>query len=105
MSGLPPSFARFPVLVPMSENDSLQKAGEYAKSAMLRLEFLGLPPTPQNYALLYAYASGRLPEIKNVIDEVIKKGGLNPAQASELFQKHIGGENEKQVLENRVKTR
>lgn len=92
------------MFIQMSETDSLQKASEYAKSAMLRLEFLGLPPTPHNYALLYAYASGRLPEIKGVIDEAVRKGGLSAPQASELYDKHLGGENEKQVLENSVKT-
>jgi diguanylate cyclase len=87
----------------MFDSDLLQKASEYSKLALLRLEFLGLPPTPSNYALLYAYTSGRLPEVKGVIDEAVRKGGLSSEQAKALYDKHLSGENEKQVLESNVK--
>jgi diguanylate cyclase len=88
----------------MPENDSFQKANEYAKFAMLRMEFLGLQPTPQNYALLYAYASGRLPEIKGLIDEAVRKGGLGADQARDLYNKYLGSDKERAVLEENVRT-
>lgn len=88
----------------MHINDNLQKANEYAKSAMLRLEFLALAPTPQNFALMYAYASGRLPQIKGIIDEAVRKGGLNPAMAQEIYDKYLGEDDEKKILENNVKS-
>lgn len=87
----------------MSEADSLVKASEYAKSAMLRMEFLGLAPTPNNFALMYAYASGRLPQIKGIVDEAVRKGGINPAHAQEIYDKYLGGDDEKKILENNVK--
>lgn len=87
----------------MFETDTLQKSIEYAKSSLLRMEFLGLPPTPNNYALLYAYTSGRLPEIKSIIDEAVRKGGLSTEQAKFIFEKHMGMGKEKKVLEDNVK--
>ena len=85
-------------------DDTLQKATEYSKFAMLRMEFLGLPPTPNNYALLYTYASGRLPEIKSIVDESVRKGGMNVTKAQEIFQKYLGGDKEREILENNVKS-
>lgn len=88
----------------MFETDGLQKASEYAKSAMLRMEFLGLPPIPDNYALLYAYASGRLPEIKSIVDDAVRKGGLSTEQAKLIHEKHMGLGQEKKELEDNIKS-
>lgn len=85
-------------------DDSLQKANEYAKAALLRLEFLGLAPLPQNYELLYAYVSGRLPEIKSIVDEAVRKGGISQDYAKEIYEKYLGGDKEKEILKSNVKS-
>lgn len=83
--------------------DSIQKAAEYAKATMLRLEFLGLPATPQNFELLYAYVSGRLPQIKDLVDGAVRGGGFTADQARAIYDKHLGADKEKEVLQNNVK--
>ncbi|MBI3420427.1 MAG: GGDEF domain-containing protein [Proteobacteria bacterium] len=87
----------------MFENDPLQKASEYAKAALLRLEFLGLPPTPQNFSLMYAYASGKVPEIKSVMDEAVRKGGLSGDQARAIYERHMGAGSEREAVDRSVK--
>jgi diguanylate cyclase len=87
----------------MFENDTLQKASEYAKSAFLRMEFLGLAPTPDNYALIYAYTSGRIPEIKPIIDDAVRKGGLNPDQAKSIYQKYMVNQGNQEAIEDNIK--
>lgn len=84
------------------EFDTLQKASEYAKSALMRMEFLGLAPTPDNYSLMYAYASGRVPEIKPLIDEAIRKGGLNKDQAKTIHEKYISTAKDKEMIEKNL---
>ncbi len=84
--------------------DSIQKANEYSKSALLRLEFLGLAPTPQNFELLYAYVSGRLPQIKEIVDGAVRGGGFTAQQAKAIYDKHLGADKEKEVLQNSVKS-
>lgn len=88
----------------MFEHDTLQKTNEFAKAALQRLEFLGLPPSPDYFALMYAYVSGRVPDIKAAVDEAVRKGGLNIEKAKELYQKHLGIASEKQELEAHVKS-
>jgi diguanylate cyclase len=87
----------------MFENDTLQKASEYAKSALLRLEFLGLAPTPNNYSLMYAYTSGRIPEIKPIIDDAIRKGGLNVEQMKSIHEKYLGLHSDRDILESNLR--
>lgn len=87
----------------MFDNDTLQKASEYAKSAMLRLEFLGLAPTPNNYSLMYAYTSGRIPEIKPIIDDAIRKGGLNSEQMKSIHEKYLGLHSDREVVEQNLR--
>jgi diguanylate cyclase len=84
------------------EHDPLQKANEYAKAAMLRLEFLGLPPTPNNFTLMYAYASGRLPEIKAAMDEAVRNGGLSPEHAQAMYERHFGIGNDRETIDRNM---
>ncbi len=88
----------------MFENDNLQRANEYAKSAMLRMEFLGLAPTPDNYRLLYAYASGRIPEIKSIVDDAIRKGGLNAEQVHQIHEKYLRQQGDAEAMAANLKT-
>ncbi len=83
--------------------DSIQKASEYSKAALLRLEFLGLAPTPQNFELLYAYVSGRLPQIKELVDGAVRGSGFTADQARAIYDKHLGADKEKEVLQNNVR--
>ncbi len=84
--------------------DSVQKANEYSKAALLRMEFLGLAPTPQNFELLYAYVSGRLPQIKEIVDGAVRGGGFSAQQAKAIYDKYLGADKEKEVLQNNVKS-
>jgi diguanylate cyclase len=47
-------------------------------------------PTPQNYALWYAYASGAMPELKEAIDALIaKKMPFAAEVTAELYQRYF----------------
>jgi diguanylate cyclase len=85
------------------ENDPLQKANEYAKAALLRLEFLGLAPTPNNFTLMYAYASGRLPDIKAAMDEAVRNGGLSPEHAQAMYDRHFGMSNDREAIDRNMR--
>lgn len=87
----------------MFDKDPLQKANEYAKAALLRLEYLGLAPTPKNYGLMYAYASGRLPEIKSMMDEAVRKGGLSDDMAASIYDRHLGNHQEREAVDRSVR--
>ncbi|WP_341502701.1 GGDEF domain-containing protein [Gallaecimonas sp. GXIMD4217] len=57
------------------------------------LELLGkyqLPPTPQNYALWYAYASQEKPELNEAIDSfLLTNDALSVTVAQELYDQHL----------------
>ncbi|NDE90087.1 MAG: diguanylate cyclase [Alphaproteobacteria bacterium] len=86
-------------------DDSTPKANEYCKATLLRLEFLALAPTPQHYELIYAFISGRLPQIKAEVDEAVRSStGLTPERARVLYEKYLGADKEKLVLQSNVKS-
>ncbi|HUB95214.1 MAG TPA: GGDEF domain-containing protein [Stellaceae bacterium] len=65
------------------ESALVRKFGENALAAMATRD---VPPTPQNYAVWYAYLSGTVPELKRVLDILVSnKQPITPEISAELY--------------------
>jgi diguanylate cyclase len=65
------------------EQALVRKFGEGALAAMMTRE---VPPTPQNYAVWYAYVAGTVPELKRVLDILISnKQPITAEISAELY--------------------
>jgi diguanylate cyclase len=54
----------------MAQADDVRQAKVFSEAAIARMAALDVPPTAENYAVWYAYASG-MPEVKRTIDILI----------------------------------
>ncbi|WP_299196840.1 GGDEF domain-containing protein [uncultured Amphritea sp.] len=67
--------------------DNPQQATEYLRRAIPLMVQSGIPPTPLNYALWYAYVSKALPALNQQMDNVLQIYGTCPNRISEqLFR-------------------
>lgn len=66
------------------------RAKRFAEAAFRSMAAYDVSPTPQNYALWYAYASGAIPELRESIDALIaKKIPFTAEVTTELYQRHF----------------
>lgn len=73
----------------------------WAKLAMERLRADDLPPTPNNFAVFYAYASGKDPNLNMSVDALLAKSGhVTQAMCSELFLSFISIDAENRALQS-----
>jgi diguanylate cyclase len=83
-----PGGARPAMAEAMAQADDFRQAkgiSEAAQAGMLAHE---VPPTPENYAVWYAYASGLLPELQRTIDILISnKQEFTQALNAELYSR------------------
>jgi diguanylate cyclase len=76
-----------------------EKQLEWARATVARLEKDGLTPSPENYALFYAYYAGRLPDLNKTVDGLAHQfGGLSQEQCVDVYSKHLGVEAERKAL-------
>jgi len=67
--------------------DNPRQATEYLRLAIPLMINNGIPPTPLNYALWYAYVSKTLPALNQQMDKILKMYGSCPQRVSEqLFR-------------------
>ncbi len=72
----------------------------WARQAMDLLRRDGLEPTPDNFAVYYAFCSGTNPNLKMAMDLLLEQHGkLNQTQCTELFLAHLSLEAENKVLQ------
>ena len=73
--------------------DSAQSQSvKLAEAACKAMAMQGIPPTPQNYAVWYAYAAGTMPKLTAQIDELASRQQAFTAEISaELYKAHFGG--------------
>jgi len=68
--------------------ESFERAREYARVAVERMQRHRIPPTPPNFTVWYTYASGRNPELKATIDHLAEhEKGLTPESMTAVFEK------------------
>jgi diguanylate cyclase len=66
------------------------RAKRFAEAAFRAMAAHDVAPTPQNYALWYAYASGAMPELKEAIDALIaKKTAFTAEVTADLYQRYF----------------
>lgn len=64
-----------------------------AESALRAMARYDVPPTPQNYALWYAYVAGTMPELKRGIDTIIAQHlPFTEELTAELTKRYLDGE-------------
>ncbi len=74
----------------MQYTESLDKANEFAKAAMDRIQEIGVPPTPEIYQLWYVYFAGLDPEIVRAIDILIANDQrITKERCQELHQRYL----------------
>lgn len=72
----------------MVRAEDFRQASGLAEAALAGMVANQVPPTPENYAVWYAYATGAVPELKRTIDILISnKEEFNPALNGELYQR------------------
>ncbi len=54
-------------------SESLEKAGEYAQSAVSLMEKKGIPANPNNFAVWFVYHSGRHPDLTRHLDALLEE--------------------------------
>lgn len=78
-----------------------KNAGFCAQQALERLKQDGLDPTPDNYAVYYAFFSENNPNLKMAMDALLEQHGkLTQAQCTALYLAHLGLEAENRALKN-----
>jgi diguanylate cyclase len=72
----------------MDGGENFRQASGFAESALAGMVASGVPPTPENYAVWYAYATGIMPELKRTIDILISNNQeFTPSVNGELYQR------------------
>ena len=70
----------------MLEADDFRQARGFSEAAVAAMIAHRVPPTPENYAVWYAYATGLLPELSRAIDRLISnKQAVTPELSAELY--------------------
>lgn len=83
----------------MANKDEHLQAYGWAKQSLEHLVRDGLAPTPDNYAVYYAYYSGVDANLKMATDLLLRQtGALTQEQCSELYTSHLGLEAEHNIL-------
>jgi len=86
--------------LPMNATHGLESARGYATAAMTLLEAEAIAPTPENYAVWYAYAAGNHPDLVRTIDILrSNKQAFTPERSAELYAKFIGNDSQRELVE------
>ena len=72
----------------MGRAEDFRQAGGFAEAALAGMVANLVPPTPENFAVWYAYATGVVPELKQTVDVLISnKEEFTKALNGELYQR------------------
>lgn len=75
----------------MSAIEPLDKAQRYGREAMTRMAEEGVAPTPQNYAVWYAYNAGFTPELNRAVDILTASNQpLTDETVQRLYDSYVG---------------
>ena len=79
--------------------EDLELARTFGGKAMVQMGDLLVPATPNNYAIWYVYHSGRTPDLKRDIDNLIaSKQAITPELTNEIYERYFGGVAEGEAL-------
>jgi diguanylate cyclase len=72
----------------MAQPDDFRQAKGFSEIALTGMFAHEVPPTPENYAVWYAYATGLLPELKRTLDILMSNNQeFTPALNAELYNR------------------
>ena len=70
----------------MEYPESLEKAGEFARSAFSLMESKAIPASPNNFAVWFVHCSDRYPDLTRALDKLIKENEeFTEARNAEIF--------------------
>jgi len=73
-------------------SEGLAEALEFAQSAMALMERNSVPPTPENFAIWYAHATGRMPDLSKEVTALLDQpDGITPERNREIYERYLGG--------------
>lgn len=75
----------------MNFTDDIAKGIKHSNGACAQMERYGIPSTPENYTVWYAYVSGWNLDLKRELDEIIQNNqSFSPEKNGEIFEKYFG---------------
>lgn len=76
----------------MEFSEGLAEALRFAQSAMELMERNSVPPTPENFAIWYAHATGRMPDLSKEVAELLDRpDAMTPERNREIYERYLGG--------------
>ena len=78
----------------MEYTDGFKTAAGFAKTAIDLMVENNIPHTPRNFAIWYAHASGREPQMSSVLETLIVGEGVSDDDNAELYSKYLGKDDE-----------
>ncbi len=86
----------------MEYTESAEQAAEYVRLALPMMAQHNVAPNPMNFAVWYEYVSGRIPELRKFVDEILGNGAnLSADTQRELYRRFLAEANEALVEEMR----
>lgn len=79
---------------------SMSRTRSIALQAFTRMQELGVPPTPENYATWFAYYSGSNPELSAEVDRLDLSGMLTAENTARLHDDFLGMAQERRGLQD-----
>lgn len=84
----------------MEFSDGPAEAAEYAKSALAMMEQNKVPPTPDNYKVWYAHASGKVPELSKEVEQLLDQpGALSAERNREIHDRYLNQSEDEAVVQ------
>ncbi len=79
----------------------IKTAKKFSDFALKRIEEDSLSPAPENYWVWFVYYSKSLPNLVNVVDDLLKKNKkLSDSDCYELYKKFFGHNNQDNIVRN-----
>lgn len=79
----------------MEFGDSRDQADKYATQALELMRKLGVPPTPKNFTIWYAYCGEKFPDLRKALDAILsKEEAFDAVQNAALYEKYFASTDE-----------
>ena len=84
----------------MNFSEGLAEAKELARSALELMEQNNVPPTPANFKMWYAHASGKVPELSKEVDQLLAQpAALTPERSEDIYNRFLADQGDSAVVQ------
>lgn len=74
----------------MNFSDGLADARKLAESALAAMQQNDVPPTPSNFKIWYAHASGKIPDLSKEVEQLLDQpAALTPERSEEIYNRYL----------------